>query len=152
MIAMPSTIRDNPARSRFELDAGGVTAFLNYRLAGNVMTLDHTETPIAARLSLTGPGCAITQAEFDFRQTGLQTWDIDVATDAGHLSLSKGGSVMSVDARPVDIPAATEYSALYAHFADLIRRRTSDVDVAPLRLVADAFLCGRRVEVEPFVE
>jgi predicted GNAT family acetyltransferase len=46
---MPSPIRDNTALSRFELDAGGVTAFMNYRLAGKVMTLDHTETPTAAR-------------------------------------------------------------------------------------------------------
>jgi predicted GNAT family acetyltransferase len=46
---MPSQIRDNTALSRLELDAGGVTAFMNYRLAGSVMTLDHTETPVAAR-------------------------------------------------------------------------------------------------------
>ena len=47
--AMPSPIRDNTALSRFELDAGGITAFMTYRLAGNVMTLAHTETPVAAR-------------------------------------------------------------------------------------------------------
>jgi uncharacterized protein len=46
---MTSPIRDNIARSRFELDADGVTAFMNYRLAGGVITLDHTETPVAAR-------------------------------------------------------------------------------------------------------
>jgi predicted GNAT family acetyltransferase len=46
---MPSPIRDNAALSRFELEAGGVTAFMNYRLAGSVMTLAHTETPVAAR-------------------------------------------------------------------------------------------------------
>jgi len=46
---MPSPIRDNAALSRFELEAGGVTAFMNYRLAGDVMTLAHTETPVAAR-------------------------------------------------------------------------------------------------------
>ena len=46
---MPSAIRDNTALSRFELDAGGQPAFLRYRLAGNVMSLDHTETPVAAR-------------------------------------------------------------------------------------------------------
>ncbi|MFZ0372827.1 MAG: GNAT family N-acetyltransferase [Xanthobacteraceae bacterium] len=46
---MPSPIRDNTALSRFELDAGGVTASMTYRLAGNVMTLAHTETPVAAR-------------------------------------------------------------------------------------------------------
>lgn len=48
-IAMTSAVRDNPTLSRFELDAGGVTAFMSYRLAGEVMTLNHTETPVAAR-------------------------------------------------------------------------------------------------------
>ena len=46
---MPSPIRDNPTLSRFELETGGVMAFMNYRLAGGVMTLDHTETPRPAR-------------------------------------------------------------------------------------------------------
>ncbi len=49
IMPMAAPIRDNTALSRFELDAAGVTAFMNYRLAGNVMTLAHTETPIAAR-------------------------------------------------------------------------------------------------------
>jgi D-galactose 1-dehydrogenase len=47
---------------------------------------------------------------------------------------------------------AEEYPGLYAQFAQLVRAREIDVDLAPLQLVADAFLCGRRVEVEPFVE
>jgi uncharacterized protein len=46
---MPDTVHDNAARSRFELEADGVTVFMNYRLAGNVISLDHTETPVAAR-------------------------------------------------------------------------------------------------------
>jgi len=46
---MPSPLRNNLALSRFELDANGVTAVMNYRLAGNVLTLNHTETPSAAR-------------------------------------------------------------------------------------------------------
>lgn len=46
---MSSAIRDNTALSRFELDADGVTVFMNYRLADNVISLDHTETPLAAR-------------------------------------------------------------------------------------------------------
>jgi uncharacterized protein len=45
---MPA-IRDNTALSRFELDDGGVIVVLNYRLAGNMITLAHTETPVAAR-------------------------------------------------------------------------------------------------------
>jgi uncharacterized protein len=44
-----SAVRDNAALSRFEHDSGGVTAFMNYRLAGDVLTLNHTETPPQAR-------------------------------------------------------------------------------------------------------
>jgi predicted GNAT family acetyltransferase len=46
---MPSPVRQNAALSRFELDADGGTAFAFYRLAGNVLTLHHTETPAALR-------------------------------------------------------------------------------------------------------
>jgi len=46
---MPADIRDNTALSRFELDAGGVMAFMNYRLRDGVITLDHTETPPQGR-------------------------------------------------------------------------------------------------------
>jgi uncharacterized protein len=42
-------VRDNTALSRFELDADGITAFANYQLAGNVITIAHTETPPQAR-------------------------------------------------------------------------------------------------------
>jgi uncharacterized protein len=46
---MAAAVRDNPALSRFELDAGGVTAVANYRLNGGVMTFTHTEVPPQAR-------------------------------------------------------------------------------------------------------
>jgi uncharacterized protein len=46
---MADAVRDNTGRSRFELEASGVTAFMNYRLDGTVISLDHTETPVAAR-------------------------------------------------------------------------------------------------------
>jgi D-galactose 1-dehydrogenase len=109
------------------------------------------ETPIAARLSLSGPWGAMTRVELDFLQPGRQTWDIDVETDAGLLSLSMGGSVMTVDNRSVPTPPTTEYANLYTHFAELIHRGRMDVDIAPLQLVADAFLCGQQVDVDPFV-
>jgi uncharacterized protein len=45
-----AAVRDVPARSRYELDAGnGVTAVANYTLADGAMTLTHTETPLQAR-------------------------------------------------------------------------------------------------------
>jgi D-galactose 1-dehydrogenase len=41
-----------------------------------------------------------------------------------------------------------EYPDIYREFIDLIDARRSDVDVAPLRLVADCLLAGRRRVVE----
>jgi predicted GNAT family acetyltransferase len=46
---MTSAVRDNKALSRFELDANGVMAFANYQLGDGVITISHTETPVAAR-------------------------------------------------------------------------------------------------------
>jgi predicted GNAT family acetyltransferase len=46
---MASAVRDNKSLSRFELDANGVTAFANYQLGDGIITISHTETPIAAR-------------------------------------------------------------------------------------------------------
>jgi predicted GNAT family acetyltransferase len=48
MAAMPN-VRDNTAQNRFELDADGATAFVNYRIDGGTITLLHTETPVALR-------------------------------------------------------------------------------------------------------
>lgn len=110
------------------------------------------ETPIAAELTLQGPGGLPVRAEFDFRQTGPQSWDIDIETDDGHLLLSKGGSVMHVDGKQTVSAPDREYANLYARFAPLVRERRMDVDLAAFRLVADAFMCGRRSVVDPFIE
>jgi D-galactose 1-dehydrogenase len=110
------------------------------------------ETPIAATLNLISSQRVPVQANLDFLQKGLQTWDIDVDTDAGRLKLSMGGTVMTVNDKPVATAVVGEYPNLYAHFEKLVHARSIDVDVAPLQLVADACLCGRRVEVAPFIE
>jgi D-galactose 1-dehydrogenase len=110
------------------------------------------ETPIAAQLALRSADGVRVSVNLDFLQTGPQTWDIEVETDAGRLTLSMGGTKMFVDGQPVSVAPSDEYPNLYAHFAGLVHQRQIDADVAPLQLVADAFLCGRRVEVAPFVE
>jgi predicted dehydrogenase len=114
---------------------------------------ENCETPIAADLDLAGPGAAPIAANFDFRQTGPQTWDIEVETDRGTLVLSRGGSVLKTDGREVETPDnGGEYPDVYARFANVVANARIDVDLAPLQLVADAFLCGERVVVEPFIE
>lgn len=109
------------------------------------------ETPIAANLLLEARGASI-RAEFDFLQSGPQTWDIDIETDEGRLLLSHGGAMMHINGNSIVVASDREYTRLYAEFETLIRERRSEVDIAPLRLVADAFLSGRRVTVAPFIE
>ena len=108
------------------------------------------ETPIAARLLLTNPAGVEARVDFDFLQTGLQTWDIVVETDQGRLTLSMGGTVLKINDTLVPTEGPSEYTSLYQHFATLVHDRRIDVDLAPFQLVADAFLCGRHVSVAPF--
>ena len=109
------------------------------------------DAPIAADLDYDHDGIPV-RVEFDFDQRGPQTWDIDVETDGGHLKLSLGASKLAIDGAPVDVGDEPEYARLYRHFADLLGRRESDVDLAPFRHVADAFLLGHRRVIGPFEE
>lgn len=108
------------------------------------------QAPIAANLAMKTVGGAPIEAVFDFRQTGPQTWDISFETDRGNLLLQDGGAKLLIDGVAQGCEPEGEYPALYAHFVDLVQRRRSDVDLAPLRLVADAFLSGRFRPTDPF--
>lgn len=46
---MPDTVRDNTARSRFELDVDGTMAFADYRRTDDAVIITHTETPPVLR-------------------------------------------------------------------------------------------------------
>jgi D-galactose 1-dehydrogenase/L-arabinose 1- dehydrogenase len=105
--------------------------------------------PLAAELALRCGG-AKGRASFDFLQTGPQTWDIEVDTDAGTLRLSMGGSVLRLPGEAEVTEPDREYPRLYARFAELVARGESDVDVRPMRLVADAFLLAERRETAAF--
>ena len=106
------------------------------------------QTPIAARLNFTG---GVT-ADFDWRQEGPQTWDIEIETPQGQLALRMGGNVLEIDGRPAggENTIMGEYPALYARMADLVGAGESEVDLSPMVHVADALTLGRRVIVEAF--
>ena len=108
--------------------------------------------PIAADLTFADEAGTAIRAEFDFRQTGPQTWDIRVETDAGRLTLPSGGRRLAHDDRMLVDEEKAEYRALYRRFIELIGSGASDVDLSPLVHVADAFMLGRRRDVEPFIE
>jgi D-galactose 1-dehydrogenase len=111
-------------------------------------------TPIAVevRFKPSWSGEADLTATLDWRLADGQTWDIRVATRDGHdLLLSKGGAELVVDGTLEVARTSQEYAAVYEHFAELLRTGRSHVDMAPLELVADCLMRGRRVDVEPFV-
>ena len=108
--------------------------------------------PIAADLVFSDQASTPIRAEFDWRQTGPQTWDIRVETDAGRLTLSSGGSRLVHDERILVDEKKAAYRGIYRRFVELIASGASDVDLSPLVHVADAFMLGRRRDVEPFVE
>ena len=106
--------------------------------------------PIAATLAMAS-GDANVWADFDFLQTGLQSWTITVETDAETLMLLDGGARLFIDDVEQKLPESLEYPGLYRQFAALIAAGTSDCDLAPLELVADSFLIGERREVAAFI-
>jgi D-galactose 1-dehydrogenase len=110
------------------------------------------DAPIAASLVFsTGAADEDLRAEFDWRHTGPQTWDIEIGTrDGGTIALRRGGSRLEINGEAVVDEPSAEYAGIYARFAELLSAGQSEVDAAPLRLAADAFLRARRVTIEAF--
>ena len=122
--------------------------------AAELLYPKNKQTPIAATLTLASPAAeGDLHAEFDWRHSGGEAWTIEVVTgDGAAVTLDEGGARLSVGGEPVAAAGPAEYPALYARFAELIGAGRSDVDLAPLRLTAEAFLLGKRLIVEPFEE
>ena len=118
-------------------------------LTGAILTYpENCQTPIAADLTFSGR----VTANFDWRQTGPQTWDIVIETDKGQLALRMGGNRLEIDGVEVagENSIMGEYPALYARMTKLVASGCRDVDLAPAVHVADACALGRRVIVAPF--
>lgn len=112
----------------------------------------NADTPIAADLTFASrrPDDNL-HAEFDWRQAGAETWNITIEIAQGStLELSNGGRCLRIDGHVVADEPRAEYRRIYEHFDCLLKEGRSDVDAAPLRLVADAFMNGRRCATEPF--
>lgn len=115
---------------------------------------ENLQMPIAAAIRFSSPVAdGELTADFDWREEKDEIWTIEVETTDGlSLRLSGGGAKLEIEGGETVEAPRDEYPRIYARFADLIDERRSLVDVAPLRLVADAFLVGRRVSVESFRE
>jgi len=112
---------------------------------------ENRDTPIAASLTFRSTSEAALTAEFDWRQEGEQSWNIDVETAKDDkLRLTHGGSRLFINgAAAIDAPMR-EYEGIYSHFAELLRKGESEMDASPFQLVGDAFLVGARRSVARF--
>jgi D-galactose 1-dehydrogenase len=90
-------------------------------------------------------------ANFNWLEESGEVWTIAVETLKGNtLRLDRGGRILSVNGEVTVEAASEEYERIYERFAHLIKKEKSEVDGAPLRLVADVFLLGARHNVEDF--
>ncbi len=116
------------------------------------------DMPIAASLVFgspaeTHPEQASLTADFDWRQTGPQSWNISLETEAGQeLRLTDGGSRLWVAGTLVCDHPMAEYHGIYQRFSELLGTGESLVDATPFGLVADAFLVGKRILTDPFLD
>ena len=112
---------------------------------------ENAQTPIAAEVEFSSPEAdGPLTASLDWRRSEGEEWTIAIDTADGlKLRLADGGATLTIDgeAQPGDGPG--EYPDIYRQFVDLIDERKSLVDVAPLRLVADALLMAGRKQVGP---
>ncbi|MBY3042223.1 Gfo/Idh/MocA family protein [Rhizobium leguminosarum] len=111
---------------------------------------ENRDAPIAADIHFRNADGLPVHAEFDWRQTGKQSWDIVAETAAGQMVLAEGGAKLLIDGTLRFAEPEQEYPSLYRRFAEIIKAGKSDVDLAPLRHVADAFMLGKRKFVDAF--
>ena len=111
----------------------------------------NAQTPIAADIIFSSPQAdGPLSASLDWRRTGAEEWTIVVeTTDGTEVRLENGGSQLLINGSPAAEGGIGEYPDIYREFLRLIDERSSMVDVAPLRLVADCLLVGSRKETEP---
>ncbi len=90
-------------------------------------------------------------AGFNWLEETGEIWTIAIETRKGtRLLLEKGGTVLKVDGVETVANPSEEYEAIYERFAKLLKKRKSEMDGSPLRLIADAFLLGARENVDEF--
>lgn len=116
------------------------------------------ETPIAGTIRMDGPHGPLVTADVDFLWEGEALWRLTVETDGGTLTLNQGGAILEIDgsaqrgAARKETNIHGEYDGLYARFTELLDTSTSEVDLRPMVLVADAFTLGKRLVAPEFFD
>jgi len=106
--------------------------------------------PIAADMAMETVSGAPVTAAFDWRQTGPQIWHIIFEAGDERFDFVQGGNDAANTAEGEESGLSSEYRAMYRRFVSLVQDGKCEVDLAPLRLVADAFLIGRMTATDAF--
>lgn len=114
--------------------------------AADLYTPSNRQTPIAANLTFSG---GVT-AEFDWRQEGPQTWEIEIISGSDKVMLLDGGNRCEINGTSAPQSNLDEYPSLYAQMAELVAVGRSDVDLTPMVHVSDAMTLGKRQVIDPF--
>jgi len=111
---------------------------------------EDAQTPIAAEIEFASEAAdGPLRCSLDWRRTEGEEWTITIrSADGGEVRLTDGGSRLSIDGEPRALAGLGEYPDIYRRFADLVDLRESQVDTAPLRMVADCFLVGSRHDLD----
>ncbi len=110
------------------------------------------QSPIAASLQMRSGEDVQVIAELDFDHSVNEQWSIELHSDEGVMRLDAGGAQVSIDGVAQTVSEEGEYPAMYGHFARLIETGKSDLDLQPLRIVADSFFVGSKETVAAFHE
>lgn len=128
-----------------------ITAATPFVKGADLTYPSNRQTPIAAKLAMSDANGTSISADLDWREQGDEKWHMNfVLGDGRNVRLSKGGTVLAVEGKTIVEAPSEEYQRIYRHFTALLDARWSDVDAAPLRLVADAMLLGRRLTTDAF--
>ena len=106
---------------------------------------ENAQTPITVEAELASSAAeGPLTCNLDWRRSEGEEWTIAVETTDGlQVRLELGGAELTVNGARQTCEGMGEYPSVYAHFVDLIDDRRSDMDISPLRLVADCLLVGR---------
>jgi D-galactose 1-dehydrogenase len=110
------------------------------------------QSPIAASMQMRSGEQVQVVAELDFDHSDNELWRIELHTDESMMRLDSGGAQVSIDGLTQGVSEEGEYPAMYKHFAQLIADKQSDLDLQPLRIVADSFFVGSKETVAEFHE
>lgn len=115
----------------------------NWRVSESSLRIPpNAQAPDASDFRLSA-GDANISVCFEFHQRKDEVWRIQLVSKTGNvMELSDGGAALTMGGSKLSHQAVNEYDGVYQRFAELIRSRRSEFDLAPLRIAEEAMSLG----------